>query len=141
LGIIDSLSTAEKRAASIVEIWISLYGSRDGVGMFSGAARYGALSGRVRLAAERSRDVRSFYDLTMRTMQWSIGPSTYDDAILALIEPSDDDMDTLRAFAERTDSIIMIARSQVRLSRNAARSSEPGKDGPPPTATLEGSQP
>jgi hypothetical protein len=136
MGIVDGLSNAEKRSVSIVELWITLYGN---AGMFTGASRYGVLSGRVRLAAERSRDVRSFYDLTMRTMQWSIGPSIYDGAILALIESSDDDRDTLRAFAERTDSIIMIARSQVRAARNAARS-EPDKDDPP-TAILEGSLP
>ncbi|HZT90324.1 MAG TPA: hypothetical protein VFA12_20455 [Stellaceae bacterium] len=117
---IDDLTPAERRAVALVGLMIRMHG---GEGLFGGARRYGVLEARLRLAAERSHTVRRCWDLSARTMQWTIGPSQWDDAVLALIAPQDDDPEVLRALAERSQSCVMIARHLARRGRIATAAS------------------
>lgn len=114
-----SLPPPEQRAVALVGLMIRMHGGKDGDGLFSGVSRYEALIGRLRLAAERSPDVRSCWDLTVRTMLWSVGPMRHDEAVLDLTRPMDDDADVLGVLADRAPSVVMIARQLVRRERDA----------------------
>lgn len=118
-SIIDGLSQTEQRAIAVVGLIIKMRGGIDGQGAFTGPGRYGVLSARLRLCAERAASVREFWDKLCRRMLWEMAPQSYDDAVLDLIAPTNDDADVLRALADNTQSIIMIAWSMLRRDRDA----------------------
>lgn len=118
-SIIDGLSPTEQRAVAVVGLIIKMRGGHEGQGAFTGPGRYGVLSARLRLCAERAASVREFWDKLCRRMLWEMAPQSYDAAVLDLIAPSNDDADVLRALADNTQSIIMIARSMLRRDRDA----------------------
>lgn len=122
--ILAGLTPAEQRAVALLSTMIRWHGGRAGDGLFTGPGRYEVLAGRVRESAVTSRSVRAFWDRTARRMRWSIGPVSSDADVLALIGPSDTDQETLRALADRTDSVVRIARS-LRERRDAS----PADDG------------
>lgn len=119
--IMVSLSPPERRAVAIIAIAIRLHGGVEGDGLFTGKGRYEVLQSRVQLAAESSRDVRMFWDRLSASMLWRVTATAHDDAVLALIRPADDDPEVLRAFAERQDSLLRIARHLVRGDKAAAK--------------------
>lgn len=120
----DSLTAPEKRAVALIGLMIKMHGGHEGEGMFTGVSRYAVLEQRVRLAAERSRTVQQCWDNIARNMRWNVGPVKWDDAALALIRPQDDDADTLRALCDRTQSVVMIARTLTRREKAALRSAQ-----------------
>lgn len=127
-ALLGSLTPAERRAVALVGLMIRMHGGIDGEGLFSGVARYSVLSDRLSLAAERCRDVRSLWDIAASSLRWSIGAQKFDDAVLTLIAPADTDGDVLRALAERTQAVVMIARRLARQERDARQ----GCDEPAP---------
>lgn len=118
-SLVESLDYPAKRAVSLVGMMIKMHGGKDGDGAFQGVGRYGVLTSAVRLCAEQSRSVQGFWDRMARRMRWTIGQQRYDDAILALISPDESDAETLRALADRAQSVVMIARSLARRERSA----------------------
>lgn len=118
-SLVESLQPHERRAVAIVGLMIRMHGGKDGDGAFTGVGRYGILTINIRLCAEQSRSVRDFWDRAARRLRWSIGPQAFDDAALALLHPDDSDGDTLRALADRPQSIVMIARTLARRDRVA----------------------
>ena len=110
----EELKHHERRAIALVGLMIKMHGGTDGDGLFAGVSRYEILHDRLTLAAEISRSVAEWWDRASKSLNWRVGPMRYDDMILALTKPAADDHDTLRAIAERGQSIIMIARQKVR---------------------------
>lgn len=129
-SIVDALLPHERRAVALVGLMIRMHGGKDGEGAFAGLGRYAVLTAGLRLCAEQSRSVREMWDRSARRMRWNIGPQRYDDAALALLSATDGDADTLRALAERTQSVVMIARTMARRER-AARDQAPPPEPPP----------
>ena len=128
--LLDALAPHERRAVALVGLMIRMHGGMDGEGAFTGVGRYGILTSSLRLCAEQSRSVQGLWDRAARRLRWSIGPQRYDDAALALLAPDETDAETLRALAERTQSIVMIARSLARRERT------PRTDAPSPSEEL-----
>lgn len=119
--IVQGLSPAECRAVAIVALMIRLHGGPEGDGLFTGVARYSVLQGRVKMAAETSRDVRMMWDRATARMGWSITATDHDAAVLTLIRPSETDPDVLRALADRSDSIVRLSRQIARRDRAKKR--------------------
>jgi hypothetical protein len=119
--LLDALEHHERRAVALVGLMIRMHGGKDGEGAFTGAGRYLVLAANLRLAAEQSRTVAQFWDRAARRLRWNLGPMAYDAYALALIEPSESDAATLRSLADRTQSVIMIARQLASRERAARR--------------------
>ena len=132
-SIIEKLRPPERRAVALVGLIVKMRGGIEGQGAFTGPGRYGVLSARMRLCAERAASVREFWDKLCRRMLWEVAPQSYDDAALELIGPDADDADVLRALADNTQSIIMIARSLLRRDRKPRAAENPQPD---PLATF-----
>jgi len=122
---LGDLSPPERRAVALLALLIRLHGGRDGDGLFTGPERYAVLAARLRLAAERARDVRGFFDLLCRELRWGLAPMRHDAALLVLIRPAADDPDVLKALAERSHSVVMIARQLAAAERLSGRGEAP----------------
>lgn len=95
----------------LVKLFIGLYGTGDGTGLFSGVERYGLLETRLRAAAVRSSCLRSLWNRLVDSLQCPIAPAKADVDLLELFSlPIALQAATLRALTEDYRSITMLAR-------------------------------
>ena len=122
---LGGLDDAERAATRLARRIISAYSTYDGVGLFTGKARYETLTQRIREAAITSRTLRRFLSTLCRRMLFpppSRGGSPLDWA--ADIAPGDPDreIDILRCLAEDTVAVVVIARAWARALKSSTPS-------------------
>lgn len=96
----------------LVKTAIDCFNSRDGIGLFSGPARYNVLEERMMLCAVQARSLTEFWGILCKKMLWPTPPKRMDEEILPLItghEPSHDRA-VLNAMRREPASIVMLAR-------------------------------
>lgn len=90
---------------------IGCFNSRDGMGLFSGPARYNVLEERASLCAVQARSLTEFWGILCRKMLWPTPPKRADEEVLShLALPPDEGLEVLRAMATQPASVVMIAR-------------------------------
>lgn len=83
----DDISFPDFVAAAFVRLFLDIYNSRDGQGLFSDTMRYERLESRLQQAAvmshaDRSRPLKGIWDRLTGMLQVGIHPSRYDKALL-----------------------------------------------------------
>lgn len=96
---------------TLVKTAIGCFNSRDGIGLFSGPARYNVLEERIMLCAVQAQSLTEFWGILCRKMLWPTPPKRMDEEILSQlsVEP-EEGMQALRAIAKEPASIVMLAR-------------------------------
>lgn len=95
----------------LLKTTIDCFNSRDGIGRFSGPARYNQLEQVASLCAVQARSLTEFWGILLRKMMWPTPPKRMDEEILSQLSASPKDgLDVLRVIAMQTASIVMIAR-------------------------------
>lgn len=121
--LLSTLSKPQQAAVQIIKTSLDCFNSAEGTGLFSGAERYNALTGRVEICAVQADSLPRFWALLLRRMQWPVPPKAADAAILSAIS-APDGHDVLRVLATETASVITLARmahDQDKAGRKALR--------------------
>lgn len=105
----DSLGQAEKDAIGVVKVALDCYNSKDGTGLFTGAARYDVLIDRITIAAVQTRDLFGFWAKLQARMLWGVTTKERDASIVEVLS-ADNPQTVLTKLATETASIVMIAR-------------------------------
>lgn len=107
--LLETLSPAQRHAVDIIRVFLAVYNSKDGQGLFSGISRYQMLESRVALAGVRAKDLLGFWAILRRSLRLDIPLKKADEAIAKRWQ-SDEPEQVLRSFATESAEIIMIAR-------------------------------
>lgn len=108
---LEGLTEPERRAVKLVKTAIDCFNSRDGIGLFSGPARYNVLEERMMLCAVQARSLTEFWGILCRKMLWPTPPKRMDEEILSqLTTAPKDGLEVLRAVATQPASVVMLAR-------------------------------
>lgn len=95
----------------LVKTAIDCFNSRDGIGLFSGPARYNVLEERMMLCAVQARSLTEFWGILCKKMLWPTPPKRMDEEILSqLIAAPKDGLEVMRVIATQPASIVMLAR-------------------------------
>lgn len=122
--ILKGLSSAEQKAVELVKVTIDCFNSRDGIGRFSGPARYNQLESMLPLVATRAGGSLSrFWGLLLQKMMWPVPPKRMDEVIIPLLQ-SEDGAHILRVITEQPASIVMLARYWHTEDKNALKVSD-----------------
>lgn len=109
--ILETLSEPERKAVALMKTTIDCFNSREGIGLFSGPARYNVLEERTMLCAVQARSLTEFWGILLRKMRWSTPPKRMDEEILSQLSlPEKDGLAVLRVVATQTASVVMLAR-------------------------------
>lgn len=117
--LLESLSAEEQHAVRIIQTALDLYNTRDGVGFFTGPARYAVLEDRVRLVALQSQTLFEFWSRLAQRMGWPVPSKGSSESVLPLL--SGDDRAVLRALYSETASVVMLARALHDAEKTARR--------------------
>lgn len=110
-AILADLSFVEFLGCALVKRWLDLYNSQDGVGVFSGMARYARLETRLRHAAVGARGLRSWWDRLCGDLQVGIHAGAEDAGLLELLTlPKALQTQILAAYVKDYRSIVALAR-------------------------------
>jgi len=105
------LSFAEFVACSLTRLFMDLYNSMDGAGLFSGMERYVRLEARLRQAAIAAPTLRRWWDRLVRSMEVPLHGGEHDAELLTLLAvPAGLQQLVLRALADDYRSIVALAR-------------------------------
>jgi hypothetical protein len=107
--LLNSLPKEQKHAVTIVKTFIDCYNSRDGVGLFSGIARYNYLETRIKIAAVQARDLMQFWSFLRQKLNCPIPPKKADSIIMPLWDCDNKEL-VLKSLATNAAEIVMIAR-------------------------------
>lgn len=105
------LTFPEFVATAMVRLWLDIYNSGDGSGIFEGMARYERLEARLRHAAIASASLRQLWDRLCATLNVPIPPQKYDAAIAEFWTlPAGTQQQVLRVLSLDYRSIVQLAR-------------------------------
>lgn len=111
LPIFEQLSLAEFCGVLVVKMFIDIYNSAEGTGLFSGMERYSMLDARLHNAAVRSFSLRAAWDCLVDMMRVPLHGTAYDAELLRLLAlPVGMQQFVLRALVEQHQSTVAIAR-------------------------------
>lgn len=97
--------------AAFVRLFIDMYGSEEGEGLFSGMERYRFLETRFRQAAVRSHTLFEFWALACHDLQTGVSGEKYDHKILSLLSmPSSLATQVLHEFAVHARVLVLLGR-------------------------------
>lgn len=106
-------------ASAIMRLFIEEYGRRnsgDGEGLFSGIERYSRLEARVKTSATSAGSLLAFWDRLCQQMGVGIHSQGIDGRLTELFGvPTGLGLQVLRAFAEHSRTVVMVARTWVTL--------------------------
>ena len=95
----------------LVKTAIDCFNSRDGIGRFSGPARYNQLESVSMLCAVQARSLTEFWGILCRKMLWPTPPKRMDAEVIGqLTATPKDGLDVLRIIATQPASVVMLAR-------------------------------
>lgn len=110
------MSEAQCRAIRLTKTAIDCFNSKDGIGLFSGMARYNVLEDRIRLCAVQARNLPQFWSILLTKMLWPTPPKRMDEIILSQLDVMEagmteaDELLVLRSIATETPFVVMLAR-------------------------------
>lgn len=109
--VFGDLSFAEFSATALVRLFIDLYNSPDGEGLFGGLERYRFLETRLHAAAVVSPTLRSLWNRLCDGLQVGIHGSAHDAVLFGLLsQPPGMQQLVLRALADEYRSVVALAR-------------------------------
>lgn len=108
-ALIETLNPPHQRAIQLVALALDCFNSAEGIGLFSGAARYQVLAGRVEICAAQARELPQFWALLLRRMQWPVPPRSADPLIVAALS-AENPRAVLHVLATETASVVTLAR-------------------------------
>ncbi len=109
--LLKEVTFAEFVGISLVRLFLDIYNSGEGTGLFSGMARYERLETRARQAAISSPTLRAWWDKLCETLQVGIHPGECDRAVFLLLsQPAGFLQRVLRGLTEHYRSIVSVAR-------------------------------
>jgi hypothetical protein len=118
--LLRDLSFPEFVATALARLFMDLYNSQDGAGLFAGMERYSRLEARLRQAAIAAPNLRRWWDRLVDSMQVGIHGGEHDAELLSLLTvPAGLQQLVLRSLAEDYRSIVALARlwhSEAKLS-------------------------
>ncbi len=120
-GLLQTLSTPEILAVSMMRLFYDMYNSAEGEGLFKGFPddRAKMLSGRAKAAAIRSFNLRHFWDRLVTDMMVTINNDRYDDALLLFFKlPKGMHISVLSILGRNIPSVISIARTWSRAQKH-----------------------
>lgn len=95
----------------LIKTAIDCFNSRDGIGRFSGPARYNQLESMAALCAVQARSLTEFWGILLRKMLWPAPPKRMDAEIIEQLQAAPKDgLAMLRVIAAQTASVVMLAR-------------------------------
>lgn len=84
VDVMDGLDFAQFALCALVKLFVDVYNSADGAGLFAGPGRYEMLEGRLHAAAIRSGTLPSLWERLTRDMKTPIQPVFADDKLARL---------------------------------------------------------
>lgn len=109
--IVRDLSFPEFAGVVLARLFMDMYNSMDGSGLFEGMQRYDRLETRLRQAAIPSVSLRAWWDRMCRALNVGIHAGSYDVALFDLLSlPGGTQQQVLRVLVADYRSIIAIAR-------------------------------
>lgn len=103
------MSPPQQAAINLLKLSLDCFNSLDGVGLFTGPGRYGALVGRAEICAVQADNLTRFWALLLKRMQWPVPPKATDERLVeALSVPNGGEV--LRVLATETTSCVTLAR-------------------------------
>jgi hypothetical protein len=106
------LPLPQQRAVNLIKLFIKVYNSKDGTGLFSGMARYQFLEERMKVAAIQSQTLLDFWSNLRQKLACPIASKSTDAELLEVwLLASTEQHETLHALATRAAELILIARS------------------------------
>lgn len=136
-GYVTQIDADEFLAVATLQLFISAFGSKDGIGLFEGVLRYQRLEDRARDAAIKSATMFEFWGTLCNDMQVGSVSGYYDDAVANLMEiPTALAFRVLGVIKDLSAAIIPIARI---WSKEAANNSAQFVTAKPRAITLEAS--
>lgn len=107
----DDVSLPEFVATALTRIFLDLYNSNDGEGLFSGMERYARLEARLRQSAVRSQTLRGLWNRLCDAMQVSVHGGEHDEALWRVFAlPAGFGSLVLRTLTTDYRSIVALAR-------------------------------
>jgi hypothetical protein len=111
LDVFDGITVGEFVATALVRLFLDLYNSAEGTGLFAGMERYGRLESRARQAAISAATLRTWWDRLCDGLVVPIHGGDHDAALLRLLTvPIPLQQRTLRLLAREYRSIVAVAR-------------------------------
>lgn len=107
--IMASLEQDEQQAIKLVSMFLKVFNSYDGSGIFTGVSRYTTLSNRLVIAASQSKSLFSFWGNLCRLLSVGVNPTKYDDEVAQLFS-YENPMGALGTIRKKYASVIVIAR-------------------------------
>lgn len=114
------LSNEQKHAVIIIEQFIIAYNSKEGIGLFSGMARYEYLEDRARIAAIQSSNIIDFWSRLREKLGCSLPPKRCDDVILETWI-NEEPHKVLKVIATQASECVMIARMIIEQNKSSLR--------------------
>ncbi len=111
IDLFRDLTLSEFVATALVRLFLDIYNSQDGVGLFEGLERYSRLEARLRQSAVCSWSLATFWDRLVATMQVPVHGGEFDFILLRLLRlPAGLQSLVLQALVEDYRSTLALAR-------------------------------
>lgn len=121
LPIMEMLTFSEFVGVVTAKLFLDMYNSADGTGLFEGMERYARLETRLHMAAIPALTLREAWDRLCRDLQVPIHPGRYDEALLGLLSlPIGTQQNVLRALADDYRTVVAVAREWHRVEKEAS---------------------
>lgn len=103
-----------------MKISLDCFNSADGVGLFTGVARYNVLEQRLPLAAIKARDMFGLWSSLLRMMRWPVPPKAADAKIAEALLVSDP-AKVIRTLASEAQAVVSMARMLHDADKNSRK--------------------
>lgn len=111
-GVMEGMTFPEFTAITLTRLWLDLYNSQNGEGLFEGMERYSRLEARLRTAAICTGSLRAWWGRLCREMQVGIHGGSHDLALLDLLSvPAGTQQTALRMMTTDYRTVVTIART------------------------------
>ncbi len=137
--LLSGVSLPEFAACCLVRLFLDLYNTGDGAGVFRGMDRYALLETRLRAAAVQSASLRGLWDRLCASLDIPIAPGSSDFPLLSLLSlPKPLQAGVRRAITEDFRSIVTLARlwSAEQKAQNEEYAKQSGREASAPSVTL-----
>ena len=106
-----NLNKAEEMAVRYYKFILDCYNSKDGTGLFTGMTRYTVLVERVMLSATRAQNLRDFWCIMSKEMNFYAVPKAADERLSNFwLEKIELQQDMLDVFVDQSAMVNTIAR-------------------------------
>ena len=107
--LIDSLPASQKCAIEVLKVFIDIYNTSEGTGLFAGLARYSYLETRCKIAAVQNKEIMSFWSSLRQKLNCPISSKKDDEKIIRLWG-FDNQIQVIKELATKSAECIMLAR-------------------------------